>query len=68
MPLYEYKCKECGKQFESYRRLSEEGKIEMCPVCGSPAEKMGLSLFRPKGGSASGGSSCGGGTRRSPFG
>ena len=67
MPLYEYKCKECGQQFESYRRLSDAGKEETCPACGGRAEKMGISLFTAKGSPSSGGPSCGGGSHRSPF-
>jgi len=67
MPLYEYKCEQCGQQFESYRRLSDAGKEEQCPACGGGAEKMGLSLFSAKGSSSKGGSSCGGPSHRSPF-
>jgi putative FmdB family regulatory protein len=68
MPLYEYRCRECGHQFESYRRLSDAGNEEACPACGGRAEKLGISLFRTNGSVSSGGSSCGGGSRRSPFG
>ena len=67
MPLYEYKCRDCGQQFESYRRLSDAGKEEACPACGGRTEKMGISLFRAKGTSSPGGSSCGGPSHRSPF-
>jgi len=68
MPLYEYRCKECGQPFESYRRLSDAGTEEPCPACGGRTEKMGISIFSAKGSSSPGGSSCGGGPRRSPFG
>ena len=68
MPLYEYRCEACGQQFESYRRLTEEKKEEKCPACGGRAEKLGISLFTAKGTPSPGGSSCGGGIRRSPFG
>ena len=67
MPLYEFRCKDCGKLFESYRRLSDEGKEEFCPSCGGRAEKMGISLFQAKGSFSPGAPSCGGGSRRSPF-
>ncbi len=70
MPLYEYKCGACSQVFEAYTRLSDEVKKAACPVCGGVAEKIGVSLFgtagpgdRPR----SGGSTCGGGSRRSPF-
>jgi len=68
MPLYEYQCGKCGQQFESYRRLSEVKEEETCPACGARATKMGISIFSSaKTGGAPGGSSCGGGSRRSPF-
>ena len=35
MPTYDYRCKECGKVFEVFRRFSElHGKVN-CPNCGS---------------------------------
>jgi putative FmdB family regulatory protein len=68
MPLYEYRCATCGQQYESYKRLTEEKKEEACPACGGRAVKMGISLFTAKGSSPGGGSSCGAGPRRSPFG
>ena len=69
MPLYEYRCGECGKQFESYRRLSDAKDAEVCPACGASAKKVGLSLFASsKGSGTAGAPSCGAGPRRSPFG
>ena len=69
MPLYEYHCEKCGQQYESYKRLAEEKKDDTCPACGGRAVKTGLSLFTAKGTTApGGGSSCGSGPRRSPFG
>jgi putative FmdB family regulatory protein len=67
MPLYEYRCESCHKVFEAYKRLSDE-KEEACPQCGAASSRVGISLFRAGGsGTSSGGSSCGGGVRRSPF-
>ncbi|MBI5576022.1 MAG: zinc ribbon domain-containing protein [Deltaproteobacteria bacterium] len=68
MPLYEYRCEKCGREFESFRKLSDTGKDETCPSCGGLAERVRISLFRMSGSGSSGGSSCGGGSRRSPFG
>ncbi len=68
MPLYEFLCDTCGRQFESYQRLTEVKKEETCPACGGRAGKMGISVFTAKGTSTQGGSSCGAGSRRSPFG
>lgn len=69
MPLYEFLCGKCGKEFEAYKRLSDENAQESCPGCGEPSRRLGLSLFSTGGGSGRsvpGGSSCGG-PRRSPF-
>jgi putative FmdB family regulatory protein len=32
MPLYAYRCKECGHEFEEHQRMSEDPLTE-CPVC-----------------------------------
>jgi len=69
MPLYEYRCVACDKIFEAYKRLSDETK-EACPACGGISSRVGISLFSARGSgsvSSSGSSSCGGGSRRSPF-
>lgn len=69
MPLYEYQCESCKKIFEAYKRFSDDVE-ETCPSCGARATRMGISLFGTRGrrsGSSFGGSSCGGGSRRSPF-
>lgn len=69
MPLYEYRCESCGKVFEAYKRLSDEG-AEECPGCGGRSSRVRISVFRAPGsgnGSPIGGSSCGGRSRRSPF-
>lgn len=50
MPMYEYKCKNCGKIFVELRKINEETKIE-CPECKSEDVKqmVGKSLFVLKG-------------------
>jgi putative FmdB family regulatory protein len=71
MPLYEYRCGACRRIFEAYTRPSDDGKSARCPACGGVSEKVGISLFSTagSGGRAKpGGSTCGGGSRRSPFG
>lgn len=35
MPTYDYKCKECGRVFEVFRRFSDYDKEIKCPTCGS---------------------------------
>ena len=34
MPLYEFKCKECGCEFEKQQRMEEE-HVSNCPDCNS---------------------------------
>jgi putative FmdB family regulatory protein len=38
MPTYEYRCPECGKDFEKFQRMSEEPGAE-CPGCGAAAQR-----------------------------
>ncbi len=38
MPTYEYRCPECGNQFEKFQRMSEDPVAE-CPQCGSRSER-----------------------------
>jgi len=69
MPLYEYRCESCRKVFEAYKPLSDKAE-ERCPACDGRSKRVGISLFHSRGtgsGSSFGGTSCGGGTRRSPF-
>lgn len=42
MPLYEYKCKSCGKIFEKLESFNTEF-VSVCPECGSTAKRL-LSL------------------------
>jgi putative FmdB family regulatory protein len=45
MPIYEYKCEDCGTKFEKLvRRSSETSGIE-CPSCGRQHLKQELSVF-----------------------
>jgi putative FmdB family regulatory protein len=50
MPIYEYKCAECGHQDEHLQKVSEE-PMSVCPSCGKPAYKKLLSAagFQLKG-------------------
>ena len=42
MPMYEYRCTECGDAFESFRRASERASPIRCPACGerTQAERL----------------------------
>jgi putative FmdB family regulatory protein len=37
VPLYEYKCKKCGWQFELYKAISERDNVE---CCGQKAKRL----------------------------
>ncbi len=63
MPIYEYKCQDCGKQFESIRPMSEADKKIECVKCKSRNTQRQLSVFNARSGGqavAGSGPSCGG--------
>lgn len=43
MPIYEYRCNDCGHQFEVSQRMSDDPLTE-CEVCGGQVSKV---LFAP---------------------
>ncbi len=72
MPLFEYRCHDCGVTFEELRSLAQADLGVECPECGGGEVERQLSSFATSAGSAgssaSGGgrssaSSCGGGGR-----
>ena len=40
MPLYDYKCSECGGEFEFYIKLSQYNKNMPCAECGGVCERI----------------------------
>ena len=49
MPIYEYKCKKCGKQFEAFQGITEPD-LKTCQFCKGKVQKMmSLSSFSLKG-------------------
>ena len=52
MPIYEYRCTDCGNDFERLVRSMFSVETFPCPSCGSDHVKKAVSLF----GTASGGS------------
>ena len=46
MPLYEYKCKQCGHRFELIQSFSAENAKE-CPVCHGEVERLISTPARP---------------------
>jgi putative FmdB family regulatory protein len=49
MPIYEYKCKKCGKEFEMFQGIADRA-AKSCKFCRGPVHKlMSLSSFHLKG-------------------
>lgn len=38
MPTYDYRCPQCGNDFEKFQKMSDEPGAE-CPNCGAAAER-----------------------------
>jgi len=64
MPIYEYRCKECGAEFELLRSASASDADLKCEICGTPRVERKFSAFATSGGDSSSSyassSSCGG--------
>ncbi len=45
MPIYEYKCEDCGTKFEKLVRRSTEAAELECPSCGEKHLKQEFSTF-----------------------
>jgi putative FmdB family regulatory protein len=56
MPLYEYRCNECGAEFEKMLRFSEADQLPTCPDCQSPQTRKKLSAVASFGSGDSGSS------------
>jgi putative FmdB family regulatory protein len=49
MPIYEYKCKKCSKQFEAFQGISDP-ELKSCKFCKGKVQKLvSLSSFSLKG-------------------
>ena len=61
MPIYEYKCPECGTAFEKLCRSASQGDDQQtCPHCGcQKADRILSRVGSVRGGSGGGASSCG---------
>lgn len=63
MPIYEYRCANCGTVFEEFVRSDQEPELR-CPICGGTEAKKVFSLFGTSGattgssGAESAASSC----------
>jgi len=61
MPVYEYRCKDCGEDFDLFVRSAEQQKTPTCPYCGSEKVKKAVSLFglSGSGSGSTAGEACG---------
>jgi putative FmdB family regulatory protein len=50
MPIYEYRCEDCGTSFEKLVRAREVNQVA-CPSCGKAHLKQEFSTFAAHGGS-----------------
>jgi putative FmdB family regulatory protein len=49
MPIYEYKCKKCGSEFEVFQKISD-ADVKSCKSCRGPVHKLvSLSSFQLQG-------------------
>ena len=58
MPIYEYKCQDCGTKFEKLLRRSSEAAELDCPSCGQKHLTQEFSTFAAHANGA-GGEECG---------
>ena len=40
MPIYEYYCPNCHKEFEIMCSISKFGEVALCPICGAKGERL----------------------------
>lgn len=45
MPIYEYKCTECGEKVQKLENVGKDSSGETCPVCRKGKLKKVFSLF-----------------------
>ncbi len=58
MPIYEFRCEECGKEFEKFVISYSQISSVRCPECGSEKVVKKVSACSVGGGESSGGASC----------
>lgn len=59
MPLYEYRCPQCGHRFEILQRMGEGAEGLTCPRCGAGKVEKQFSTFASATGGQAGGGGCG---------
>ena len=58
MPIYEYRCQNCGKQFEKLLRSINVAEQVICPACQSKSAERQLSAFATVGSTRVANESC----------
>jgi putative FmdB family regulatory protein len=48
MPIYEYRCGNCGEEFDMLRSIKEEDGDVGCPYCGEKEAERRMSLTSAK--------------------
>ncbi len=61
MPIYEYRCRDCGDRFEVLQRLGEGADSLTCGGCGAGSLEKQFSTFATASSAASAGAADGGG-------
>ncbi|HNY91905.1 MAG TPA: zinc ribbon domain-containing protein [bacterium] len=56
MPIYEYRCSDCGHRFEVFQRMGADGSDLQCPLCAAPKPEKLFSAIAAS--SKSGSSGC----------
>jgi putative FmdB family regulatory protein len=62
MPIYEFKCRACGKTFEELCRMGSNGSGVRCPVCKGKRMQRVMSRFAARSSSRGGESRSVGGS------
>ena len=62
MPIFEFVCGGCGRQFEEIMTFAQlEAGEAACPDCGSKQVQRSMSTFAASSGTPASGPACGGG-------
>jgi putative FmdB family regulatory protein len=66
MPIYEYKCTDCGEVSEVLTGMGSRDELPVCKHCGSDRVEriLSASFISVKGGMSAGGTTCCGRTER----
>ena len=43
MPIFDYKCEDCGSRYEVFHKIKEDSEIIVCPDCNSKSYKKLMS-------------------------